>query len=129
MQALRNYVDELVGEYGAPNPDCNDKFDLRVHDLPDMEREKLTCLYIEAHDRDLDYMIESVRNGDMSINSEYNCALLDILKENNADNRDHFAQIVISNIRKYHEENLQHEIDACVYLYRVNSAVNKGFSE
>jgi len=128
VQSMRNYVDELVNDYGKDSKDCG-KFDLRVYDLPDMEREKLTALYIEAHERDLDYMVESVRNGDMSIDSEYNGALLDMLKENTADNRDHFAQIVISNIRAYHEESIQSEIDACVYLYRVNAAVNKGCAE
>jgi hypothetical protein len=110
---LTNYAYELVQNYSKIEK-TDEFYTLAVYDVPVDEREELCRLYLEAKDRDLDLIMEGVRNADFKIDSEYNCALLAMLKNNNQENREHFAHTVISNVLTYCEEGLQEVIDqAC----------------
>lgn len=125
---LTNFADQLVSDH-AKYEKTDGFYTLNVHDLPPDEREEFTRLYLEAKDRDLDLVMESVRNGDFKIDSEYNCALLSMLKNNNEENRQHFAHTVISNVLVYFESELQEVLNQSCADYGQMLDENAGFSE
>lgn len=110
---LSDFARELVANYAKCLP--TDEFHtLNVYDIPLNEREELVVLYLEAEDRNMDIVIEAILKGDFSIDSEFVVALLDMLKNHTAENRDNFSCIVVSNMLVYLDNKLQAVIDdAC----------------
>lgn len=116
-RALELYAEELVSKFAKY--EC-EEYRLDTESLPDAERAELTRLFLESIDREFE--TESILGGDYSINSDYNCALLAMLKDNNAETRANLASITARNIQKYYDKELQSVlIGACLgYLHYTN---------
>ncbi len=98
---LFNYADELVAHYAKYN---SDQYELSIDMLPESELNELARLYLEYTDRDL---TECVNGNDLSIDNEYTCALLNMLKDDCQKTRDALSNIMRKNIISYYAESLQ----------------------
>lgn len=114
---LASYAEELVASYAKYE---NDNFILFFLDLPEEEQGELTRLFLESTDRDTS---ECVYGDDLSINSDFTCALLSLLQNDTPENRENFAEITRKNSILYFQDSLQDIIDeACnSHLHNVNN--------
>lgn len=114
---LELYAEELVGRFAKYQ--C-EEYTLDTEKLPQVELSELTRLYLESIDREFE--TEAILGKDCSINNDYNCALLALLKENNQENRDRLAEITMRNFTTYYDKELQEILnDACMsYLFYTN---------
>lgn len=107
-QNLSNYAEELVNEYGQFN---DNQYDLTLSNLPEDEQNELARLYMEFTNRETG---ECVHGNDFSIDNDYTCALLSMLKNDCKETRETFAEVTRKNIITYYTESLQQVIDdAC----------------
>ena len=105
---LSNFTEELVSHYAKWN---SDQYELSLDMLPEFEKNELVRLYIEYTNRDTS---ECIYGNDFSIDNDYTCALLAMLKDDNKETRDAFAQITRKNIIAYYLNDLQKCLDdAC----------------
>lgn len=114
---LSSYAEQLVSSYAKYK--C-DHYQLNLSELSESAQNELARLYIEATDRE---MSECVYGNDLSINSEYNCALLEMLNNDCAETRNNFAAVTRKNIIIYYQKSLQKIIDdACdEHLHAMNN--------
>lgn len=110
---LNNCIEELVSTYAVYD---EDRFTLDLSDLPDDEQSELARLYIEFTGREIE---ECVNGEDMSIDSPYICALLDVLTGNSVANCVKFSDIVRQNIVTYYKTSLQALLDEACDEYLV----------
>lgn len=108
---LFNFLDELVAHYAKYD---TDRYELTLDMLPEFQKNELARLYIEYTDRDL---TECVNGNDLSIDNEYTCAVLRVLKEDSQKNRDALSSIIRTNIISYYSESLQDLIDSSCEEY------------
>src|SRR6185503_16863651 len=115
---LSNFAEELVATNARLS--C-DQYYLSFDSLSDDDKNELARLYIDASDRDLS---ECLYGDDLSIDNEYTCALMSMLKDKSQESIEKFAEVTRNNIIKYYEETLQAIIDdACdTYLRNINEA-------
>jgi hypothetical protein len=107
-QLLFNYIDDCVSQYAKW---INDGRQLFLSDLPEIEQNELARLYLEYTNRDTS---ECVYGDDFSINSDYICALLAMLKDDCQETRNKFAETTRKNVLNYYAQSLQSLIDiAC----------------
>jgi hypothetical protein len=107
---LTNYAEELVTIYATYIAD-DEGYVLRLNDLPDTAQDELCRLYIESTNRETN---ECIYGDDFTINSEFNCALLDMLANDCLETRERFAYITRRNILTYYHDALQEILDtAC----------------
>ncbi len=108
-RALSEFTEELVVRFSK----CSyDQYELSLEMLPEEEQNELARLYIESIDREIEY---ACYGEDESINSDYLCALLAMLKDNCPSTRESFAEITRRNILIYYASTLQTLLDdACV---------------
>lgn len=114
---LSNFAQELVADYSKYD---NGMYYLFLDMLPEDSQNELVRLYIESIDRE----IESACNGlDESINNDFMCAMLALLKNDCKENRDHFAEITLKNLLNYYKESLEDLLyNACNdFLYNTNN--------
>ena len=116
-RTLELYAEELVSHYAKYD---GDDYILLLSQLSDEEQNELARLYVEYTDRDL---CECVNGNDLSINNDYTCALLSMLKNNSLESRENFAQITRKNIITYYKKHLQNVLDeACEnYMHNINN--------
>lgn len=116
QRALSIYAQELVAHYAVYS---RNYYTLSLEDLPETEQDELARLYIEAHDREVN---ECIYGEDFTINSDFTCALLSMLKNNCKLTREHFANITRKNILIYYKKSLEKILDeACdEYLLATN---------
>jgi hypothetical protein len=114
---LDHYARDLVVSYSRYD---SDGYNLFLDDLTDSDKFELARLYIECNDRDIG---ECVHGNDLSIDNDYTCALLAMLKDDCATTRQRFAQITQKNIILYYKKSLQNILDlACdSYLLDINN--------
>lgn len=114
---LSNYAEQLVSSYATYN---DDSYQLSISELPESSQNELARLYIEATDREVS---ECVYGNDLSINNDYTCALLEMLKNDCQGTRDNFAEVTRRNTISYYKKTLQKIIDdACdEYLHLMNN--------
>lgn len=119
-QALSEYAQELVSTYAKYK---DDEYRLSVAMLPEHEQNELARLYMEATDRETG---ECVHGKDLSIENEYTCALLEMLKSDCTETRQNFAQITKKNIIAYYTNSLDELLStAClVFLHASNNENN-----
>lgn len=117
-QRLSVYAEELVASYAKFN---NDQYELSLDKLPDDEQSELARLFIEATDRDVS---ECVYGDDFTIESDFTCALLSMLKSNTQESRENFAQVTLKNVIVYHKKPLQNLLDDACEIY-FNSMMNE----
>lgn len=113
---LRNYAQELVASYAEFH---GESYELKIEDLSDDTKLELARLYIESIDREIEW---ACYGEDETLNSNFLCALLTMLKNNNPKTREAFAKTTAKNILVYYKEQLQNIIDeACEECYDVIS--------
>jgi hypothetical protein len=107
---LSNYAEEIVAHYARYE---REQYELSLSDLPEQEQNELARLYIESIDREIEW---ACYGSDESINSNYLCALLSMLKDDCQETREKFAEVTRKNIIIYYEKSLQKLLDeACLY--------------
>lgn len=118
---LRDYALEMVGIFGKFK---DDHYELNLDMLSSACQLELARLYIESIDREIEW---ACYGEDQTLNSDFLCALLSMLKEPNSETRDKFAQVTLINILNYYKEILQTFLDtACEYFYN-NEMENLGY--
>ena len=105
---LSYYAQELVADYAQYKAN---QYELSLDSLSDADQNELARLYIETIDREIEW---ACYGDDESINSEFLCALLSMLKDDNHKSRENFAAVTRKNILIYYKESLQAILDeAC----------------
>lgn len=102
---LEDFAQELVYLYGIKSAG---NYNLQLSKLSDDDQNELVRLYLEANGREL---TECVNGNDFSIENEYTCALLAMLKDDCKETREAFADITRKNILTYYSESLQNVLD------------------
>lgn len=111
--SLENYALELVSSYGEF---IGNQYELDLDKISLPYQLKLVHLYIESIDRELEW---ACYGEDQSINSDFLCAMLSMLKDSTPKTRNNFAQVTTRNLLSYYKKPLQEILDiACHDLYR-----------
>lgn len=118
---LQRYAVELVCRYAVLD---SDHLVLTLQNLPEEDQAELARLYIETTDREIS---ECVYGDDFSINSDYACAVMSILRENSKENRENLSNVIIANTIKYFSETLQDILDAACESYFAQEQEEAGF--
>lgn len=119
---LNEYAEELAYNYGRAD---GDNYFLSFYHLPEEEQNELAHLYMEATERDTS---ECVHGDDFSINNNYTCALLALLKEDCQETRDTFADVTRKNILTYYTPALQLILDEACNELHCNMMNEQGYS-
>ena len=106
INKLNNYAQELVQHYGTYD---GEGYFILLGNVPSHEQGKLANLYLESIDRET---TECVHGKDFSIDNDYTCALLKLLKEDSQENRENFAITTRNNVIAYFKNNLQKILDS-----------------
>jgi hypothetical protein len=116
-RTLTNYAEELVASYAKF---VNEQYELSLDMLPTDEQNELVRLYIESIDREIEY---ACYGEDESINSDYLCAMLSMLKNDCLETREHFAEVTRKNLLTYYASSLEDVLDdACnSYHHMINN--------
>ncbi len=118
---LSNYAEQLVAHYA--NYEC-EQYELILSDLPESEQNELARLYIESINREIEW---ACYGADESINSDYLCALLAMLKDDCEETRENFAEVTRKNIIIYYEKPLQEIIDDACHNYLYSMMNEQGY--
>jgi hypothetical protein len=118
-RALELYAEELVSQHATY--EC-EEYRLDLENLPEDKQSELTRLFLESIDREFES--EAIHGNDFSIENDYTCALLAMLKDDNKETRERLAEVTRKNIIIWYEKSLQKILnDACEsYLYYTNQA-------
>jgi len=111
---LSYYAQDLVAQHAKFD---GENYDLYLSDISDSEQSELARLYLEFTDRETS---ECVYGDDFSINSNYTCALLAMLKNDCKETRDNFADVTRKNIITYYTRSLQEVLDQACYEHLRN---------
>ena len=98
---LSDYAQELVYNHGIYDGEF---YNLSFKKLHEDEQAELVRLFMESTDRDTS---ECVHGDDFSIENDYTCALLALLKNDCQETRDTFADVTRKNVIKYYSKTLQ----------------------
>ena len=118
---LENYAIDLVAYQADYDRDI---YSLCLSDLSDDDQNELVRLYLENVDRDTS---ECIHGNDLSIDNEFTCALLSMLKNNCADTREHFAEVTRKNVISYYKKSIQNTLDEACETYQLNIENENGF--
>jgi hypothetical protein len=111
-RTVEDYALELVSKYGEF---IGNQFELDLEKVSSPYQLELVRLYIESIDREIEW---ACYGEDQSINSDFLCAMLAMLKDYNPQTRANFAQVTTRNLIAYYKDSLQEIIDtACSDLY------------
>jgi hypothetical protein len=98
---LYEFSQSLVNQYGKY---LIDHYELTLDMIPEYEQNELARLYIETLDREIEW---ACYGDDESINSDFLCALLSMLKSDTKEARENFAEITRKNILVYYRLSLE----------------------
>lgn len=115
---LYEYAEDLVITYAKYS---NNQYELSLDMVPHDEQNELVRLYIESIDREIEY---ACYGDDESINSDYLCALLAMLKDDCEENREKFAEITRKNLLTYYKNSLEELLSVACDNY-LNAANNE----
>lgn len=118
---LSDYAEELAYQYGKYDGDA---YQLLFLNIPEDEQGELVRLYMESTDRETG---ECVHGTDFSIDNDYTCALLALMREDTQETRDTFADITRKNIIAYYKNPLQHVLDEACHDLLCNLQAEHGF--
>lgn len=118
---LEDYIQELVASYGIY---CQDHYDLRLEMLTEEEQEELVSLYIESIDREIEW---ACYGADESINSDFLCDMLSMLKLNTPESREKFAETTRRNLRDYYKSVLEELLVTGCDTYFTNEMGEAGY--
>ena len=109
---LRDYALEMVASFGKFK---DDHYELNLDMLSTPYQLEFARLYIESIDREIEW---AFYGDDQSINSDFLCALLAMLKDSNPRTRAKFAQVTTVNILKYYKDTFNDLLEtACEDFY------------
>lgn len=109
---LRDYALEMVASFGKYK---DDHYELDLDMLSTPYQLEFARLYIESIDREIEW---ACYGDDQSLNSDFLCALLAMLKDSNPRTRAKFAQVTTVNILKYYKDTLNDLLEtACDDFY------------
>jgi hypothetical protein len=100
QRTLEDYIQELVSSRGVYR---QDHYELSLNMLADDEQDELVRLYIESIDREIEWACYGL---DESINSDFLCDMLSMLKNNDEESRQKFAQTTRKNLLSYYAKQL-----------------------
>ncbi len=117
---LSDYAEDLIPLYAKY---AYDQYELSLDMLPEDEQNELVRLYIEETGREL---TECVNGNDFTINNDYTCSLLAMLKNDCRETRERFAEVTRLNILTYYKESLDEVLAiACKdFLYSASNENN-----
>ncbi len=118
---LNDYLQELVYSYGKH---VGDNYELDLNKLSSPCQLELARLYIESIDREIEW---ACYGEDQTLNSDFLCAMLAMLKDSNPKTRAKFAQVTTVNVLKYYHETLQDLIDTACQDYYCNEMHEAGY--
>jgi hypothetical protein len=118
---LEDYALELVASYGEF---INNQYELNFEKLSSPYQLELTRLYIESIDREIEW---ACYGDDQSINSDFLCAMLAMLKDSNPKTRSKFAQVTTRNLIAYYKDALQSVLDTACHDLQCSEMNNAGF--
>ncbi len=98
---LNDYALELVSHYADYS--CG-QYNLTLDMLPDDEKNELARLYIESIDREIEWACYGT---DESINSDFLCAMLSMLKNDCDETRENFSDTTRKNLIIYYTKQLE----------------------
>ena len=121
QRSLEDYAQELVSSYGEF---IGNQYELNLEKLSSPYQLEFVRLYIESIDREIEW---ACYGDDQSINSDFLCAMLAMLKDSNPKTRAKFAQVTTVNVLKYYHETLQDLIDTACQDYYCNEMHEAGY--
>jgi hypothetical protein len=123
QRTLEEYAQELVSSYGEF---IGDQYELNLEKLSSPYQLELVRLYIESIDREIEW---ACYGDDQSINSDFLCAMLAMLKDSNPKTRANFAQVTTRNLLAYYGEALQNVLDEACHDLHCNEMNNAGYHQ
>jgi hypothetical protein len=118
---LNDYIQELVASHGIY---CQDHYVLFLKMLTEEEQDELVRLYIESIDREIEWACYGT---DESINSDFLCSMLAMLKLNTKESREEFAETTRRNLLAYYKETLEDLLHTGCELYFTNEMHEAGY--
>lgn len=117
---LNDYMMDLIDQYGKHLSDHSELF---FEMLPDEEQDKLLSYYIESINREIEW---ACYGNDNSINSEFLCSMLLMLKNNNKETREHFVKTIRNNLISYYKKPINKLLDSACddYFHRMTIEYN-----
>jgi len=97
---LLSYIEDLVRHYAEY---ACDQYELTLDMLPESQQNELVRLYIESIDREIEW---ACYGSDESINSDFLCSMLGMLKNNNHETRALFAETTQRNLLIFYKKTL-----------------------
>ena len=122
QRSLEDYAQELVSSYGEF---VSGQYELNLEKLSSPYQLELVRLYIESIDREIEW---ACYGEDQSINSDFLCAMLAMLKDSNPKTRAKFAQVTTCNLIVYYKEALQNVLDTACHDLHCNEMNNAGYN-
>ncbi len=98
-----------------------DHYELTIDALPEDAQNELARLYIESIDREIEW---ACYGNDESINSDFLCSMLAMLKDNNHETRAIFAEVTRKNIIAHYKDTLNELLDKTCDEY-LNDSMNE----
>jgi hypothetical protein len=109
---LRDYALEMVASFGKYK---DDHYELNLDMLSTPYQLEFARLYIESIDREIEW---ACYGDDQTLNSDFLCALLAMLKDSTPKTRAKFAQVTTNNVLIYYKDTLDDLLDtACEDFY------------
>ena len=109
---LRDYALEMVASFGKFK---SDHYELNLDMLSTPYQLEFARLYIESIDREIEW---ACYGDDQTLNSDFLCALLAMLKDSNPKTRAKFAQVTTVNVLTYYKNTLNDLLEtACEDFY------------
>lgn len=118
---LNDYTQELVYSYGKH---IGDNYELDLDKLSSPCQLELARLYIESIDREIEW---ACYGSDQTLNSDFLCAMLAMLKDSNPKTRANFAQVTTRNILIYYKDTLQAILDTACQDFFCNEMSEAGY--
>lgn len=118
---LDDYIQELVSQRGKY---CSDHYELTLSMLAEEEQDKLIHLYIESIDREIEWACYGT---DESINSDFLCDMLSMLKLNTEESRQKFAETTRRNLLVYYQDTLNQLLTTGCDIYFTNEMNEAGY--
>lgn len=118
---LEDYALDMVSSYAKFK---DDHYELSLDMLSSPYQLEFARLYIESIDREIEW---ACYGEDQTLNSNFLCALLAMLKDSNAQTRAKFAQVTTGNVLAYYKETLQNILDEACDSYYTNQMHEAGY--
>lgn len=121
QRSLDDQTQELVARYAKYS---FDQYELTLDMLPEYEQNELARLYIESIDRQIEW---ACYGDDESINSEFLCAMLAMLKNDCQETRQKFSEITRRNILYYYKDILNEILENACNDYHLHIMNEQGY--